>query len=167
MDLYEFEEEQEEKKYGIRRDFEEDEQEYEVASLGDEEPIYEKEIKAFERVSKQSKLYELITDPKNLTKKDRFLIEVHKISKNFDDEKMLKISETDINTMLEKTQKILNLEYKNPTAYILGYIGSKGGKGLDTNIIEDVILKVLPKIKNTGVEPPDFIRYCRYWVKYI
>jgi len=185
MDFYDFEEQEEEKTYGIRRDYddENEEENYNVDinetddldMSGTGEPRYEKEIKAFERVSKNSKLYELISDPKNLTKKDRFLLKVHKISKYFDDKKILEISENDINIMLEKTQKIIDLEYKNPTAYILGYIGSKAGKELETNIIQNIINNVLPKIKNSGieetkdsgVEPPDFIRYCRFWRKFL
>lgn len=174
MDLYDFEEEQEEKTYGIRMD-DDNEENYDIDMVESDEPQYEKEFKAFERVSKNSKLYELISDIKNLTKKDRFLLKVHKISKYFDDKKILEISDNDINTMLEKTQKIQDLEYKNPTAYILGYIGSKGGKELQTNIIQDIINNVLPKIKKSaieeakysGVEPPDFIRYCRYWRKFL
>ena len=66
--------------------------------------------------------------------------------------------------MLEKVDNIADIQYKNPIAYILGYLASRGGQSLRRNDVLSVINHVLPKLNNDGsVQPPDVIRYARYW----
>jgi hypothetical protein len=76
----------------------------------------------------------------------------------------VKLTETDINMILEKTRLVPNLKYKNYVAYVLGYIASEGGRSLDK--VNYVIDTVLPKLDDKGsVEPPDVVRYASLWMK--
>jgi hypothetical protein len=136
------------------------------------------EVKAFERAGQSGKLAELLSstvsgkDKKGgreaISLEDRFLINVDSISRKLNSEEITNLTENDINIMLEKSQFILGLKYKNPTAYILGYIASKGGTNLDPVNVKFVINKILPKIdKDAGIEPPDVVRYARYWKLYL
>ena len=95
---------------------------------------------------------------------DSFRINVDGISRslrNWDD---VKISEKDITEMLEMAVDLKYVQYKNPTAYILGYMASNGGKKLDKTSFDNVIKKVLPHTEDqTSVTPVDVVRYARLW----
>ena len=68
--------------------------------------------------------------------------------------------------MLTHAKIIKNVEHKNPVAYILGFLATKGGRTLDKKNVMHVINNVLPEMKGDGgVEPPDVIRYARFWYK--
>lgn len=149
-------------------------------NYGDEDKgddMYQTEIGAYERVGQAGQLHDLlsgattITDMQNklrnvnLSPRDRFIIYVDAISRRLDSEGVVNLSEADINKILEKTKLISNLEYKNPVAYILGYIATKGGTKMDRTKIMSVIEKTLPKLGDEGgILPPDVIRYSRFWV---
>ena len=95
---------------------------------------------------------------------DSFRINVDAISRslrNWDD---VKISEKDITEMLESAADLKYVQYKNPTAYVLGYMASNGGKKLDKTSFDSVIKKVLPHTEDqTSVTPVDVVRYARLW----
>jgi hypothetical protein len=136
------------------------------------------EVKAFERASSSGKLAELLSSPLILGEKkrgreiisseDRFLIAVDAMCRKMNAENIIKLTETDINTMLEKTTLVSGLKYKNHIGYILGYIASHGGKSLKPEQIDYVIKKILPSMgEEGGITPPDVIRYARYWKMYL
>ena len=156
MDLYEFEEKDDQGAYGLRHD------DYEEL----DEPNFEKEVKAFERVGKFGKLSELISDSKNLSKTDRFLIAVSSFGQELMEQK-IGITEDDLNIILTKTEKVQKLEFKNAKGFVLGFYGTKGGKGIDARNVTHIFEKILPKIKDSGVEKADVIRYCRFWNKFL
>lgn len=154
-------------------------QDEDIDMYEDEGPRLEAEAKAFERVGPGGKLAELLSSPAVLESKDkkgreaiapedRFLINVDALCRRMNSDGISKITETDINTMLEKTTIIPGLRYKNYIAYVLGYLASQGGKTLKPEQVKLVISKVLPQVaKDGGVEPPDVVRYARYWREFL
>lgn len=151
----------------------------EMFDYADDEPRMEAEAKAFERVGPSGKLAELLSSPsvlENIGKKgresispeDRFLINTDALCRRLNSDNIVKISETDINNMLEKTTDIVGLKYKNYVGYILGYIASQGGKSLKPEQVNFVIKKILPQLgEEGGIAPADVIRYARFWKEFL
>ena len=141
----------------------------------DEGPAMEAEAKAFERVGASGKLAELLSTPIDdinkrsaISPEDRFLINTDAFCRRLNAENIYRLSETDINTILEKTTDVLGLKYKNFVAYVLGYIASKGGQKLKVDKVQNVITNILPKLGDEGgVYPADVVRYARYWNKFL
>lgn len=138
---------------------------------------YQMEAKAFERVS-QGRLHEFLSTSATtqlekggrqvLTPEDRFIIKLNTQCLAMREDKTADISDKDIDTMLEKTRQISDLKYKNPLAYILGYIATKGGKSLKVADVKDVIKNILPSVATEGdVAPQDVVRYARFWSIYL
>ncbi len=135
---------------------------------------YKQEIVAFERAGPSNKLDEMLLGPEMVTKKGReiynaeqkFLINVNMFSRKIMDEDRKLISQNDIDTMLEATQGVKGLKYKNYAAYVLGYIVTSGGVSRVIKV-ENVknISKTLDHAKRElGVYPEDVIRYARLWM---
>jgi hypothetical protein len=149
------------------------------ADYGAEEPRFEAEAKAFERAGPSGKLSELLSSPTVLedsgkkgrdviSPEDRFLINTDAMCRRLNAENIVKISESDITNMLEKTQQIVGLKYKNHVGYILGYIASQGGKSLNVDQVKFVVKNILPHVEeDSGISPPDVVRYARYWREYL
>jgi hypothetical protein len=121
---------------------------------------------------------------KKLTKTERFLISCDAIARNLSEQFDNKIlTEDDITEILTKTET-LNVEYKNPCAFVLGFIVYKNlliqNKDKDKDKYKDRYKKILKYvIKNFldtanymgsnqnswGVTAPDIIRYTNLWNK--
>lgn len=137
----------------------------------DDGPSMEAEVKAFERVGVSGKLAELLSTPiedinkrSAISPEDRFLINTDAFCRRINSENIARLTDTDINTILEKTTEIPQLRYKNFVAYVLGYIATQGGKTLKVDNVRKVIENVLPRVGDEGgVYPPDIVRYARYW----
>ena len=65
--------------------------------------------------------------------------------------------------MLENVRNIRDLQYKNHTAFILGYYVSDGGKRINKRKV-DRVFQVLNQLHDDSVKPPDIIRYARFWM---
>lgn len=105
---------------------------------------------------------------KDMTPEDRILVAIDAISRKIADEKIYNLTEPDITNILEKTLSISGLQYKNPLAFILGYIATKNGTNMSVKNFQ-VASKALTEIKRyqfeeEGVEPEDIVRYGRLWV---
>ena len=125
---------------------------------------FQPEARAYERVGISGSMLgdfsdiRMVQDPS-----DRFIIYVDAISRKLMSEDT-DLDENDLTTMLTKAREIPNIGYKNPTAYVLGYIASSGGrKNLVTKNVTKVINDILPKVHDVSVTPPDIIRYIRLW----
>ena len=77
------------------------------------------------------------------------------------------IDEEGIKTLLSLSQKIPRVEFKNPTAFVLGYIATRGGR---YNITRDSLSSVwkcyqqMHNInKDESITEEDIIRYARFW----
>jgi hypothetical protein len=94
---------------------------------------------------------------------ERFVGVVDAICKN------LEIDEGDIQSMLGKSNRLKNIEYINPVGYIVGYLTTDGGKGIDKVKVDQIFRQIPePRYKNlnVGIEQPDVIRYARFWVNF-
>lgn len=107
----------------------------------------------------EKKINRLVQDPA-----DRFAIYVDAISRSLINRDIVKLSQDDIESMLMPIRNIKNVEHKNPTAYILGYIASQGGRSLQHQIVEKVLKVMLPSVEDSSVKEPDVIRYARFWM---
>ena len=77
--------------------------------------------------------------------------------------KYMKVNLQDlINIAREEEEDII---YKNPTAYVLGYIVSVGGLDINVDILNKILLKKNSYRLDQSVKPPDIIRYARYFIK--
>lgn len=144
-----------------------------------DEPIFRDEINAFERAGPGGKLSELLSSTRsieNIGKKgreaippeDRFLINTDAICRRLNSENIAKITEADINNILESTVKVVGLRYKNFIAYILGYLATQGGRSLKVENVQYIIKNVLPHVaEEGGVTPTDVVRYARYWREFL
>jgi hypothetical protein len=93
---------------------------------------------------------------------NRFIVYIDAISQNiFSDE----IKYTDINDMIEQVSKVPKIEYKNPIAYILGYVASRNKKNGQLNKSQvDKAIKLISNVEKNIVHPPDVIRYANLWL---
>lgn len=99
---------------------------------------------------------------------ESFIINTNSIAKELVDNNI----DIDIEIILENIKNLDKPHLKNPTAYILGYIASRGGRKLD----QDSYKKALNMIKkgkkgnyafeDTSVLQPDIIRYARIWLNF-
>lgn len=71
------------------------------------------------------------------------------------------LSNKDISTLT--TYPVPNYEFKNPTAYILGYLGSGKRSGINKKNIDYIFKNILPKMEDKSVKQPDVIRYSILW----
>jgi len=69
----------------------------------------------------------------------------------------------DIQRLIETATYLEVVKHKNPTAYILGYMATNGGKQLTKERLDYVVQRVLPHVEDYSVMPPDIIRYARLW----
>jgi hypothetical protein len=69
--------------------------------------------------------------------------------------------------MVDTARNVDKIKYKNPTAYVLGFIGSRGGVDISKASMEYAIKKALPMTAEgeSSVQPEDIIRYARLWLK--
>ena len=78
------------------------------------------------------------------------------------------LEERDINTMISYADKLEYINFKNPSAYILGYIASVGGRNILDSRVTHCFNKVLPLVElEAGLQRPDIIRYARLWVNLV
>jgi hypothetical protein len=109
----------------------------------------------------QNKLNKISLQPR-----ERFTLQVNAIYNALTANGSISLTDGEIDIILNHIEKIPNAEYKNPTAYILGYMASVGSTRdkLNRKNIENVLKHVLPKIPNdSNIAEPDVIRYARLW----
>lgn len=95
---------------------------------------------------------------------ERFQIQVDAVSRNLNSKQGISINQITINLLVEKARKLKKVQYKNATAYILGYLASKGGRDIEEDHVKDIFAKYLPYVKENFVRKPDIIRYARLWM---
>ena len=133
----------------------------------DEEEIqYEPEINVFERVGLPGDMFGI--NPLTMAEKiamsplDKFKMDVRIVARQLDSWD-IDISNDDIIKMIETAVKVDKVEHKNPTAYVLGFLASNGGRKLDHKLFKYVVDQVIDKTEKGNVKPADVIRYARLW----
>jgi hypothetical protein len=128
-----------------------------------EKQTFGDEFKARERAGVGSRVVDKslrnIQDPR-----ERFQVQVDAISRSIRDFDKVDISDDDIDTILDKIDVLSHVGYKNATAYILGYLASKGGKKISSDSVNNVFTNVLPHVSDKSVHKEDVIRYARLWI---
>ena len=73
----------------------------------------------------------------------------------------LDINQDYIAFMKEKADILRNIDDKNPTAYVLGFLASNKGtsKNLEKETVLNVFKKYLPQVMDKSIKEPDVVRY--------
>ncbi len=96
----------------------------------------------------------------------RFCLKVDAICRNIDSNcKFMSISEDQIQFLLNKSQNLKRVEFKNPTAFVLGYRATDGGVRKSAKVSGNAVWKCYSDIMNSdeSIKQPDIIRYARLW----
>jgi hypothetical protein len=133
---------------------------------------YLDEYKAVERAGYANKLNELVVDIEKPTADERFLVNINGIVNSIIQNgeltrSDLTLSYGDLDKILDKAGTLPEKKFKNPLAYILGYLCINDFKQIDLKKFRRVSdIEVLKEYKTeAGVYPPDILRYARFWVK--
>jgi hypothetical protein len=95
-----------------------------------------------------------------------FVQTVYNVGKDLVDNSI--ISTSDLDSLLDNMSKLKKPEYKNATAYILGYIASNGGNSIDQNNLKKALRLITPGkslylVEDDSVDCAAVIRYSRLW----
>jgi len=133
---------------------------------GGDDKQYQSEVGAFDRVGYGNFLDTKIGDGKkdhmSQTPLERFVSQVDAISRNITEQRIHDIGQSSIDYMIKIAELLPFVEYKNPLAYVLGYIASKGGRDIDSKLVQESFI-ILKKLSIESVQNPDVIRYARLW----
>lgn len=131
----------------------------------EEDYMFEQEVGAYDRAHHGIDQYlsEVNIDSKQTRAKspeDRFIININAIANGLGiDEK----DKTNIFEMVE-SQKINNIAFRNPTAFVLGYLASRNGSNVISKSRVQQIFDKLGNLEDRSIKPPDVIRYMRFWI---
>lgn len=78
----------------------------------------------------------------------------------------LNLKREDIEYLIQQKDKVYKYEYKNPRAYVLGYIVSENGAKINKDKFE-MIKKFLSSHNIEDIMIEDIIRYARLWINLI
>jgi len=152
--------------------------EEEYNSGSDDGPQYAAERSAYERTGKEDPFTVVFDKPepsekkehdkwvRGLSKRERFYYTIRtEVIPEIEDIFPGQITKQ---VLVDKTLDLVGLEYRNPWAFVLGFIASGGGRRLEKAEILNTLAKTPVAIKEKyGITPPDVIRYARYWVRFI
>ncbi len=138
--------------------------------LGD--PDLSSEFKDRERVGGISGCWLTGIDGKPLktqTPLGRFCLKVDAVSRNINSSCFgFNISDREIQKLLDKSQELERVEFKNPTAFVLGYLATdSGNREITPTSLKSVWIcyQRLGGIhKDLSIKKPDIIRYARLWI---
>jgi hypothetical protein len=142
------------------------------------EIVSEVQFKDLDRVSMPNYIdidmyIDLVSKKRNklfMSSLEKFVKNVYQIGKDLIENGLLSIK--DLENILNNIATLDNPQYKNATAYLLGYIASDGGTNLDPKNAENLLRKFNTLEKNKFFEDDTIdcaaiIRYARLWVSMI
>lgn len=131
------------------------------------------EVNVFDRVGLPGAvLVPQIKDIRKSTAKERFVnfmdAMARQLSNSTEEYGRVILTDYDISILIDKTEKLSGIDYKNPLGYIVGYYISNGKGKIDVEklnfIFQDRILEKLNMLQSTAnMKKPDVIRYGRLW----
>ena len=96
---------------------------------------------------------------------EKFVQNVEAIARNINSGNVI-ITNNDIQEMIETAYYLEHVEHKNPSAYVLGFLATEGGKNMTKELYDKIIKKALPLIDSDAfVSEEDVIRYSRLWLQ--
>ena len=143
--------------------------EYSEGSYEDDDDHFQAEMGAFDRVGfndfdgtiPKTRLEHAMQEPI-----ERFKQYVKGITHNLNS-KNIHITKDQIKKMIDSAEQLKNIEHKNPTAYVLGFLANKieiDDLGHFVDLYDYVIKKVLIHVnEEDSVQAHDVIRYGRLW----
>ena len=142
------------------------------------EIVSEVQFKDLDRVSMPNYIdidmyIDLVSKKRNklfMSSLEKFVKNVYQIGKDLIENGLLSIK--DLENILNNIATLDNPQYKNATAYLLGYIASDGGTNLDPKNAENLLRKFNTLEKKNFFEDDTLdcaaiIRYARLWVSMI
>lgn len=102
---------------------------------------------------------DVIKDPNQ-----RFYVYVDAIARKLIDLEIIRISPKDIQNILHGAQNVPEIKYKNPTAFIIGYVLTKDQQSGTINAKE--FRKLIPQLKTFDhpLKDTDMLRYAFLWL---
>ena len=99
---------------------------------------------------------------KKFDAKGHFKETVNAIVQQLSEDK-IKLSGNDLEQLIDRIDTIKEPQYKNATAYILGYIASQGGREISRKNVSHVFKTILKTVSDKSVKEEDVLRYARFW----
>jgi hypothetical protein len=125
--------------------------------LGSKIDISELKGKKMEEIAK--KLSRVSMSPE-----ERLKIYVDALSRKFNDDGVVKITNENIDEMLSYVSSLTKPQYTNPIGFIMGYVATNGGLNMKEETVKKVI-RATEKLKDDGgFGPNDVIRYSSLWL---
>jgi hypothetical protein len=120
-----------------------------------DEEEYLPEVDIFSRVEAETQIL--------VGSKDKFFVFVDAISRQLSQDHIVRISNAEIQDMLERLTNVKEPQYKNPTGVVLGYYVTGGG-GYEIDKQRFASLK--PKLSKLDkpIKATDVIRYANLWI---
>jgi len=79
-------------------------------------------------------------------------------------EDKIRLSGNDLEQLIDRIDTSLKEpQYKNATAYVLGYIASEGGREINRKNVSQVFKTILKTVSDKSVKEEDVLRYARLW----
>ena len=101
---------------------------------------------------------------------ESFQIQVDAICRNLSESyREIQIDGADITALIEKSNYLVDIEYKNAYCYVLGWWWTRGGSDLSKErfqFLTDYVIR-LAGDEREEVDPPAILRYGRLWQKQI
>jgi len=95
---------------------------------------------------------------------ERLQIYVDALSRKFDDDGVVGISNENIDEMLSFISSLKKPQYINPVGFIMGYVATQGGRSMIKESVRKTI-GVVEKLKGEGgMTGPDTLRYSTLWI---
>lgn len=74
----------------------------------------------------------------------------------------IQLSEANLDEILTRVSSVRKIQHKNPTAFVLGYIATRGGKNMKN--VRNTIENILPLLEDSSITGPDVVRYSNLWM---
>jgi hypothetical protein len=130
-----------------------------------DEPVFQQSINAFAQAGFAPLglgTLDVLGMNKKFDAKGHFKETVNAIAQQLREDR-IKLSGNDLEQLIETVDILNEPQYKNPTAYLLGYIASEGGRDINKKNVNNVFKNVLKSVSDKSVKEEDVLRYTRLW----
>jgi hypothetical protein len=130
-----------------------------------DEPVFQQSINAFAQAGFAPLglgTLDVLGMNKKFDAKGHFKETVNAIAQQLREDR-IKLSGNDLEQLIETVDILNEPQYKNPTAYLLGYIASEGGRDINRKNVNNVFKNVLKSVSDKSVKEEDVLRYTRLW----
>jgi hypothetical protein len=127
------------------------------------EQEYGQEFAAFERAGLPGDPLIGVLYEQGVDKLDMFIINIDKVSRDINRQREGTISTQSIEFLVDTARKIPNIEFKNPTAYVLSYLITFGNREITQRRLDEMY-ELLQRLETKeDLVKVDLVRYSRFW----